>query len=491
MDRHTFPARPILVVDDERAALDGFEITLVSSGYTNIVTLDDSRKVLPFLVKNNVELILLDLIMPHLSGSELLLEIRRICPDVPVLIITAVNDVDSVVECIRNGAQDYIIKPVDKDHLRNRVRKALEVRELEQENALLRESLLDEALLHPEAFAEIVTQDPKMCAIFKYCEAVAPSTRPILITGETGTGKELIARSIHDLSGRKGEFVAVNIAAFDDPTFADTLFGHVRGAFTGAESARPGLVEKAAGGTLFLDEIGDLPLPSQVKLLRLLQEQEYFPVGSDSLKKANVRIVASTLKNIGDLRRKGQFREDLYYRLITHQVHIPPLRERPNDIPRLLDHFLDQDARELRRKRPSYHPELVNLLRSYAFPGNVRELRAMVGDALMNHTSRMLSSETFKRYIFQEGEPETRGAEGRSANPLDNLDFSADNMPRLKVATQKVAQILISQAMRISCGNQTVAARILGISQQALSAKLKKVSLCESDSEGDLDAPAR
>lgn len=481
MNRSAFPARPILIVDDERAALDGFEIALVSSGYTNIVTMDDSRKVMPFLAQQEAELILLDLIMPYVSGAELLEEIRRGYPEVPILIITAVNDIESVVDCIRHGANDYILKPVDKDHLQNRVRKALEMRELEQENALLSKSLLEGGVRRPEVFADIVTQDAKMLAIFKYCEAVAPSTKPILITGETGTGKELVARAIHQLSGRKGEFVGVNIAAFDDPVFADTLFGHVRGAFTGADSARPGLVEKAAGGTLFLDEIGDLPALSQVKLLRLLQEKEYFPVGSDSMKKANVRIVASTLKNLVELRRKGLFRDDLYYRLVTHQINIPPLRERQADIAWLLDHFLDMDAKELSRKRPSYHPELINLLKIYPFPGNVRELRGMVSDALMNHTTHMLSSSSFRNYMVHEGGESCTPNEQRTANALDNLEFTANNLPQLKVALQKVSRVLVQTALQVSGGNQTVAASLLGISQQALSSKLKKLCLKSSE----------
>lgn len=478
MSPRVFPERPILVVDDERAALDGFEVALVSSGYTNIITMDDSRRVLPFIAEHEAELILLDLIMPHVSGAELIEEIKRRRPDVPILIITAVNDIESVVECIRNGAQDYILKPVDKDHLRNRVQQALERRELERENRLLRESLLDGEIRHPEAFDGIVTQDHKMHAIFRYCEAVAPSTKPILITGETGTGKELVAQAIHRLSGRKGEFVAVNIAAFDDPVFADTLFGHSRGAFTGADTARAGLVEKAAGGTLFLDEIGDLPALSQVKLLRLLQEKEYFPVGSDNVKKANVRIVASTLKNLVDLRHRGLFRDDLYYRLTTHRIHIPPLRERPGDIPRLLDHFLELDAREHARKRPSYHPELINLLRSYAFPGNIREFRGMVADAFMNHASHMLSSSSFRQYIVTECGENSLTAEQRPASSLDDLTFTAENIPPLKVALEKVSSTLIHTAMQISGGNQTVAAGLLGITQQALSAKLKKRKTC-------------
>ncbi len=475
------PAYPIVVVDDERAALDGFEVALATAGYTNVVAIEDSRNVLSFLEGHKVELILLDLIMPHLSGGELLVEIRRRIPETPVIIVSAVNEIDSVVECMRNGATDYILKPVELEQFKSRVRTCLEFNELERENARLRASLLQESLQQPAAFDEIVTRSPRMCTIFRYCEAVAKSSKPILITGETGTGKELIARAVHRLSNRKGAFVAVNIAAFDDAMFADTLFGHVRGAFTGAENARPGLVEKAAGGTLFLDEIGDLPLVSQVKLLRLLQEQEYFPVGSDSMKKADVRILASTLKDLNTLRAEHLFREDLYYRLITHTVRLPPLRERLEDIKLLLDHFLAVEARELTMKTPTYHPELVNLLRAYAFPGNIRELRAMIANALTSHTSRMLSSESFKAYIADTNGPIPTPAVVESTDPFANLRFDPEAMPKLKETTNRVAAILIEQAMAIAGGNQTVASRILGISQQALSLKLKKKNACGYD----------
>ena len=469
------PTHPILVVDDERSALDGFEIALATAGYTNIVTMDDSRAVLPFLEKNKVELILLDLIMPHISGGELLVAIRLRNPETSVIIVSAVNEIDSVVECMRNGATDYILKPVEVEQFKSRVRKCLEFKELERENARLQASLLHESLQQPEVFEKIVTQSPRMCAIFRYCEAVARSRKPILITGETGTGKELIAQAIHQLSNRKGNFVAVNIAAFDDAMFADTLFGHVRGAFTGADGARSGLVEKAAGGTLFLDEIGDLPLVSQVKLLRLLQEQEYFPVGADSMKKSDVRILASTLKDLKVLKDMHLFREDLYYRLITHTVCLPPLRERPEDIKPLLDHFLSVESRELSMKAPTYHPELITLLRTYAFPGNIRELRAMTANALTGHTSRMLSSESFKTYIAAAtNRPVPTSDVAEQADPFACLKFDPDSMPRLKEATNRVAAILIEQAMDLSGGNQTVASRILGISQQALSLKVKK-----------------
>jgi transcriptional regulator with PAS, ATPase and Fis domain len=296
----------------------------------------------------------------------------------------------------------------------------------------------------------------------------------MLITGETGTGKELIARAVHRLSGRKGEFVGVNIAAFDDAVFADSLFGHVRGAFTGADKPRMGLVEKACGGTLFLDEIGDLSQASQVKLLRLLQEQEYFPVGSDVAKKANIRIVASTLKDLAALKRQGTFREDLYYRLTAHHVDLPPLRDRLDDIPTLLDHFLEQEAAEMGKPVPTYHPELVNLLRTYRFPGNIREFKAMIGDAVSRHQSRMLSSGTFREHMNAEEAADEEHLPAVRPTGLEAIEFPLDDLPRLKDTLTLVSDLLIGKAMEKAGGNQSAAARILGISQQSLSQKLKK-----------------
>ena len=472
---HSCPADPILIVDDEKSALESFEIALYSCGYTNILTCHDSTDVMGLMERHRFSLILLDLIMPHVSGTELLLMIKEKYPWVPVIIVSAISDGKSVVENMRNGAMDYIFKPVDKNELSNRIRNTLEYLDMEQENARLREQLLETKLQNPEAFSDILTQNPKMLSIFKYCEAVARSQKPFLITGETGTGKELIARVVHAMSERKGEFVAVNVAAFDDPVFADSLFGHVRGAFTGADKPRKGLVEQAAGGTLFLDEIGDLNLSSQVKLLRLLQEQEYYPVGSDIPKKANVRVLASTFKNLLALKNEGKFREDLYYRLSGHHVCLPPLRERLDDLPLLLDEFLDSEAAELGKKKPTYHPELINLLRTYPFPGNVRELKALVSDAVSVHDSHMLSSACFKDHIFNEATGFVPPTLNDDADSLDNLHFESDNLPYLKDAVAKVSSTLITLAMDRSGGNQSAAARILGISQQALSAKLKRL----------------
>nr|WP_321258863.1 sigma-54 dependent transcriptional regulator [uncultured Pseudodesulfovibrio sp.] len=476
MKNHLCPSHPILVVDDEKSALQSFEIALYASGYSNVITCEDSRKVMSLMEKQQFSLVLLDLVMPHIGGPALLKMIKEKYPWLPIIIISAVSDGKSVIQCMRDGARDYLFKPVDKTELAKRVRSTLEFKDMEQENARLREQILETKLKHPEMFSKILTQNSKMLSIFKYCEAVAGSQNPILITGETGTGKELIAQAIHHLSMRCGEFVAVNVAAFDDPVFADSLFGHVRGAFTGADKARKGLVEQANGGTLFLDEIGDLSLSSQVKLLRLLQEQEYFPVGSDLPKKANVRVVTSTLKNLSTLKQEGKFREDLYYRLVGHQVTLPPLRERLDDISLLLDYFLECEATEQGKKKPAYHPELLNFLRTYSFPGNVRELKAMASDAVSQHCSRMLSSASFKNHIQSEDSLGGVVPHVEETASWDTVNFPPESLPPLKEVVSKISTTLINTAMERSGGNQSAAARILGISQQSLSLKLKKMS---------------
>ena len=244
---------------------------------------------------------------------------------------------------------------------------------------------------HPEVFADIVTRDSSMLAIFKYAEAVAPTTLPVLITGETGVGKELIGRCIHAASGRSGSFVPVNVAGLDDTLFADTLFGHVKGAYTGADAAREGMVAKAGEGTLFLDEIGDLAPESQIKLLRLLQEREYYPLGTDRPRPASARFVFATNLDIAKAMGDGKFRKDLLYRLRSHHIRIPPLRERPSDLPVLLDHFFQKAAKVVGKDQPPVPRELLPLLGSYAFPGNIRELEGMVFDAVVRHQSHTLS----------------------------------------------------------------------------------------------------
>jgi len=329
---------------------------------------------------------------------------------------------------------------------------------------------IEDRIEKPEVFAEIITNNKKMLSIFRYTDSIAQTSQPALITGETGVGKELIARAIHWLSGVKGRFVAVNVAGLDDTVFSDTLFGHLKGAFTGADRLRRGLIEKATGGTLFLDEIGDLSSASQVKLLRLLQEGEYLPLGQDEPKQTDVRVVSSTNKDLWALQRTGAFRKDLNFRLRTHHIHVPALRERKDDIPLLADHFLDQAADMLNKKKPTAPQQLFTLLGTYSFPGNIRELQAMLFDAVSRHKDKILSLNAFKSHIGQQQEDRILPAE---ADPEGIALFtSCRELPPIK----EVTQILVAEAMKRAHGNQSIAARMLGISHQALSKRLKSKS---------------
>jgi DNA-binding NtrC family response regulator len=359
-----------MMIDDEEQSLNAFEMALRSARMNNFVRCQDSREVISLLCGQEMEVILLDLSMPHVSGEELLPGINTDFPEIPVIIITGANDVETAVECMKHGAFDYMVKPVEKSRLTGGVKRAIELRELQRENRLLKEHVLSDKLEHPEAFAEIITGSASMRSIFQYVEAIATSPRPVLITGETGVGKELVAKAVHALSNSKGAFTPVNVAGLDDNVFSDTLFGHGKFAFTDAKEPRPGLVERASGGTLFLDEIGDLNTTSQVKLLRLLQDGEFFPLGSDVAKRSDARIMVATNQDLDALQSSGKFRKDLYYRLCDHHIHIPPLRNRLEDLPVLAEHFLAKASKTLDKKKPTPPAELITLLSTYHFPGN-------------------------------------------------------------------------------------------------------------------------
>lgn len=462
-------AYPILLVDDEKEVLESFELILNSGGFRNILCCEDSREVLSILDRTSVEVLVLDLSMPHLSGNELLPLVAEQYPEIPVIIVTATDELESAVECMKAGAFDYIVKPVAKMRLLSGVRRAIERQGLARENRALKIRLLSDHIEHPEAFASIVGRNPSMLAIFQYLEAIADSPEPVLITGETGVGKELVARAIHALSRCAGPFVAVNVAGLDDTTFSDSLFGHKKNAFTGAQTSRGGLIKESAGGTLFLDEIGDLHNSSQVKLLRLLQEHEYFPLGSDVPQLSTSRILAATNRKGHMPEGEGPLRRDLYFRLQTHQVHVPPLRDRMDDIPLLLDHFLEKASKTLGKRKPTYPDELVTLLNSYHFPGNIRELETMVFDAVSKHRSRILSMDTFRSRIFRRIDLENScGKEPGEVNIFSQCRV----LPTLKNATRD----LIREAMKRAKGNQSVGARLLGITQPALSKRLRRTN---------------
>jgi PAS domain S-box-containing protein len=349
------------------------------------------------------------------------------------------------------------------------VRDITERKQMENEISSLKKYLLIGGLENEEIFASIITKSKKMRAIFQYIEAVAKSDKPVFITGETGVGKELIARSAHRASGLTGENIAVNVAGLDDTMFSDTLFGHKKGAFTGADKSREGLIVRASGGTLFLDEIGDLSKSSQVKLLRLLEERIYYALGSDAPEISNVRIVACANRDIQEQIDEGKFRSDLYFRLCAHHIHIPPLRERLQDIPLLVDYFTGEAAKALNKNKPGISPELVTLLSNYNFPGNVRELQAMVHDAVALHKTGKLSLDSFKKFIKKRS-----GTFQAIPLPADESRASIKNIFGHFPTLKEIDDYLVSEAMKNADDNQRSAATLLGITRQALNQRLKK-----------------
>jgi DNA-binding NtrC family response regulator len=398
--------------------------------------------------------------------------IIRDYPEIPVIVVSGVNQIDTAVRCMRNGARDYFIKSDDTERLIASIKRTLEYQQLQRENVRLKERVLQNRLDNPGAFDGIVTRNRRMQALFQYLEAVAHSPEPLLVTGESGVGKELVARAVHELRGADEPWVAVNVAGLDDNVFADTLFGHAKGAFTGAEQTRGGMIARAGSGTLFLDEIGDLSAASQVKLLRLLQEGEYYPLGSDHPQKLRARIVVATNVDLAASQAMGKFRKDLYYRLCAHHVQVPALHERREDLPLLLEHFFEEAAQAMGKKKPTPPAELPVLLATYHFPGNIRELRAMVYDAVSLHETGILSMDSFKR-VLSESRPEMGGACSTDPGTVATAGvLFAECLPTLA----ENAELLIAEAMKRAQGNQTIAAGLLGITRQALSKRLKKHS---------------
>lgn len=464
------PLLPIVVADDEPSALKSFELALNSHGWDHVLCIQDSREVIPLLQKREAEVLILDLTMPRVSGTEILEKAGELFPEIPVIVVTGLNDVKIAVECMKLGAVDYLLKPVERSRLGAAVAHVVELRELKRQNNQLKQQLLmGAALEHPEAFEAITTRNPRMCAIFRYIEAVAMSREPILITGATGTGKELLARSAHAVYG--GPFVAVNVAGLDDQVFSDTLFGHRRGAFTDAVQHREGLVEQAKGGILFLDEVGDLSHQSQVKLLRLIQEHEYYPLGSDLPRRSEARIVVATNQDLRKRMEEGHFRRDLFYRLSVHHVALPSLVQRREDIPLLVDCFMRKAASELNRAVPTVPDELYTLLGTYHFPGNIRELRSMVFDSVSRHRGGVMSLDAFREALDRSRDRQSATPPTEALIPGNTLFEECQKLPTVREAEIQ----LIQEAMRRAKDNQGIAARLLGITRQTLNGKLKKI----------------
>ena len=467
MSKTCYPSLPVLLVDDENPWLNTFSLTLHSAGINHVETCNDSREVMGLLETQSYSVLVLDLTMPYIKGDELLPLVIKDHPEIPVIIITGLDQVETAVSCMKLGAYDFFTKVSEESRLVTGVKRAIDLGMLRRENSSLKEHFLKDQLNHPEAFSHIVTHNKTMRTIFQYIESIATTSEPVLITGETGSGKELFARAVHMLSGRIGEFVAVNIAGLDGEMLADTLFGHTKGAFSGADQTRKGLIAAAADGSIFLDEIGDLTPSSQVKLLRLIQEREYYALGSDISRSTNVRMIFATHRDLDSLQESGEFRQDLFFRLRTHHIHIPPLRDRLDDLPLLIDFFLEEAASRLGKKKPAYPTELAMLLGTYNYPGNVRELQSMVFDALSKHQSRTLSMDVFKEYIENRcGKTEIVAGPAEGETVFGVLD----TLPTLKES----GRLLVHEALRRAQNNQAIAAQMLGITRQALNWRLKQ-----------------
>ena len=457
------PLARILVADDEVYIREGLKEALEIPGYA-IETVPDGDTVRARLKQAHFDVAILDLRMPGSSGMELLEHVGQHYPDTQAILLTAHGNVSTAVEAMKKGAHDFLTKPVDLAHLRLVVERAIDRAELVRENREL-QSRLEARQETDDAFRRIVRRSAAMQRAARLVKQVAMSDVPVLLRGETGAGKELIARSVHDRSRRwDGPFVAVNCGGFTEDLFASELFGHKRGAFTSAHADRPGRFALAEGGTLFLDEIGEVPLKNQVELLRVLESREFQPLGDTRVHSADVRIIAATNRHLEAAVEAGAFRDDLYYRLNVVPIDIPPLRDRREDIPPLVEFFFDETCRayELARKRPD--SAATELLTNHPWPGNVRELRNVVQRLVVTSESALVESRQVSEVLGEPLETEDAPVAASITLPLGSTIDEAERE-------------LIRHTVQRMTSNRREAAEILGISVRALQYKLKQYGL--------------
>ncbi len=449
----------ILVIDDDQAVLNYLNIFLLQAGIFDVTTLSNSTKAFDVLKSNPYDLLLLDMDMPEVTGLDILKIIQENSIDVETVVLTGVEDIELAVSAMKFGAIEYLIKPVDNERLLDLINRALENRNNQKMTDL--EIPVSPDLKFGDAFKDIVTQHEKMNAIFSTVEKMAQTDSSILIWGESGTGKELIARAIHKISKRNKEsFVAVNAGSFANELFSSEFFGHNQGAFTGATAIKRGLIEEADRGTLFLDEIGELALPIQVKLLRVLQEGEFFRLGSSKHQKVDARILAATNKDLHEEIKKGNFRKDLFYRLNMNSVYLPPLRERKGDIPLLAYHFLKRFCVVNEKKIDKISDAAMKPLTHHDYPGNVRELMNVMNSAVIIESTNEIRKKSLPNYFLESA---------------TNLDEGFTNLPLKSMAD--VEKDHIRKILGYTDGNKSKAAQILGISRITLLAKVKKYKL--------------
>lgn len=395
MGKKLFPELPILMVDDEKHFLNSMDFELRSKGITNVECCQDSRDVMSKLKEGKYSVILLDVLMPYISGDELLPDIVAEYPNIPVIVITAFPDAKTAKDCMEKGAFDCLTKPLETVELIRTIHDTLYLKDAHREIILHKKQLFSKTSCRYRSFPNVITCCGDMLSICQTIGLVAFTSRPVLVMGETGVGKEFLAREIHKQSHRRGKFIPFDNTGLNDEVFSSLLFGYRKTLSHGASALIEGKLEEARNGTLFIKEIGELHMESQAKLLRLLRDREYYPVDSSTLKSSRVRIIAATARNLSALIQIGAFRYDLYNHLKAHEIHIPPLRERKEDIPLLLDHFLGKASVKAGIEKPALPGELLPKLEKYNFPGNVGELKKMVNNALSSHNSGILSPDAF------------------------------------------------------------------------------------------------
>ncbi len=451
----------ILLVDDNQAVLNFLNVFLMQSGKYEIKTLQDSTKACDLITREKFEVLLLDMDMPNVTGLDILKFISENKINITTIVLTGVEDIDLAISAMKLGTYDYMLKPIEEEKLIKTIEASLESRKINKVEIDSLEKLSFEELTHKDVFKDIITNDEKMIKIFLYAEKFALTDNSVLIWGESGSGKELIAQAIHKISNRRDKkFVAVNAGAFAQELFSSEFFGHEKGAFTGASSEKVGFIEEANGGTLFLDEIGELSLPIQVKLLRVLQEEEFYKLGSTKNIKADVRIIAATNKNLFEEIKNGNFRKDLFFRLNINSISIPPLRERKGDIELLANYFLKKFNLKYGKKVERISSPVLSCLKSYSFPGNVRELMNLINSAIIVESTNELHKKSLPNYFLG------------TNNGYHELDREI-----LPQSLEEVEKYHIKQVLEFTNHNKTKASEILGISRVNLIAKIKKYLL--------------
>jgi len=454
--------RSVLIVDDERNMLMVMELALKDAGY-RVLTAERAEDALPLIHDPDLDVILSDLKMPGMTGDEFIRHSRQLRPDIPVIVVTAYGSIRSAIECIQAGASNYLTKPFEPEELLFSVENALRYRDLILENQQWHAMVLNERRSN-----RLLGEGPAMQTLRAQIQQVAPFKTNVLITGESGTGKEAVARTIHEQGPRADHpWVAINCSAIPRDLMESELFGYVKGAFTGALQNRLGRLEQANHGTLFLDEIGDLDMELQAKLLRVLQEREFSPVGSDTIRRVDVRIITATNRDLHELVRMGLFREDLLYRLDVYNIHVPPLRARAEDIPQLANSFLIELRAEMGKSVTGISERALTAMSRYMWPGNVRELRNAIERSLLTCSDTMIRYDDLPDRVYKQHlEPVLAAG--------DQPDIGATGLDEWLAETEKK---IIMQALEESDGIQANAARMLKITERSLWHRLKKYNI--------------